>query len=108
MTSELRALEENSTWTLESLPNGKKPIGCKWVFKTKIQADGTVKRYKAQQVAKAYTQVEGIDYHETFAPVAKMTTVRCVLVVAATKIGSFTKWTSTMPSGIANLMKKFT
>ncbi|XP_042968951.1 uncharacterized mitochondrial protein AtMg00820-like [Carya illinoinensis] len=85
MSAELRALEENSTWTLESLPPGKTPIGCKWVFKTKLKVDGSIERYKARLVAKDYTQVEGLDYHETFAPVAKMTTVRCLLAVAATK-----------------------
>ncbi|KAF5481191.1 hypothetical protein F2P56_001861 [Juglans regia] len=85
MTVELRALEANSTWTLESLPPGKKPIRCKWIFKTKFKADGSIERYKARLVANGYTQVEGLDYHETFAPVAKMTTVRCLLAVAATK-----------------------
>ncbi|XP_058075536.1 uncharacterized mitochondrial protein AtMg00810-like [Magnolia sinica] len=85
MSTELRALEDNSTWTLEPLPLGKKPIEYKWVFKTKLKADGSIERYKAWLVAKGYTQVEGLDYHETFAPVAKMTMVHCLLAVAATK-----------------------
>ncbi|PKI60600.1 hypothetical protein CRG98_019076 [Punica granatum] len=74
MGEEIRALELNETWMIEQLPPGKHPIGCKWIYKVKCRADGSVERYKAQLVAKGFTQIEGIDYHETFAPVAKLVT----------------------------------
>jgi hypothetical protein len=85
MTAEIQALKANHTWILQPLPPGKKPIGCKWVFKTKFRADGSIERHKARLVAKGYTQIEGLDYHDTFAPVAKLVTVRCILAVAAAR-----------------------
>ena len=82
MAVEISALEANHTWTLTALPLHKKTIGCKWVYRVKYKSDGTVERYKARLVAKDFTQKEGLDYIETFSPVAKLVTVKCLLAVA--------------------------
>lgn len=83
MEEELAALAANRTWSLQPLPPGKKPVGCKWVYKIKFRSDGSIERYKARLVAKGYSQIEGLDYRETFPPVAKLTTVRLLLAVAS-------------------------
>ncbi|WVZ11552.1 hypothetical protein V8G54_016082 [Vigna mungo] len=84
MEEELEALKKNSTWRLVDLPKGKKVIGSKWIFKKKEATPGGEKaRYKARLVAKGFTQIEGVDYHEIFAPVVKYCSVRVLMTIVA-------------------------
>lgn len=66
MDKDIESLEITDTWTLTTLPPGKIPIGCKWVYRTKYKSDGIIEWYKARLVVKGYTQGEGLDYTDTF------------------------------------------
>ncbi|CAM8992810.1 unnamed protein product [Rhodiola kirilowii] len=85
MQAEIDALHLSETWEITNLPPGKNDVGCKWVYKIKRHSDGSIERYKGRLVAKVYTQEEGLDYHETFAHVVKMTIIRTVLSLASAK-----------------------
>ncbi|KAM1032295.1 hypothetical protein ACFX2I_035891 [Malus domestica] len=85
MKDELSMIEKNATWKLVDRPTNKPIIGVKWVFKTKLNLDGTVQKNKARLVAKGYAQKPGIDYNETFAPVARLDTIRTLIALAAQK-----------------------
>ncbi|GAA0172511.1 transmembrane signal receptor [Lithospermum erythrorhizon] len=85
MQNEITTLKDNHTWDIFYLPVGHKPIGCKWVYKVKCNPDGTVNKYKARFVAKSYNQIEGVNYFDSFSPVAKTVTVRIVLALVGMK-----------------------
>uniref|UniRef100_A0A2N9G4M2 CCHC-type domain-containing protein n=1 Tax=Fagus sylvatica TaxID=28930 RepID=A0A2N9G4M2_FAGSY len=84
MVEENESLSKNKTWELTELPKGKKPIGCKWVFKKKeAVSEKEGERFKARLVAKGYSQRHGIDYDEVFSPVVRHTSIRAVLALVA-------------------------
>ncbi|GJX74302.1 zinc finger, CCHC-type containing protein [Tanacetum coccineum] len=80
---EIGSIMENSTWVLSDLPPGCKPFGCKWIFKRKMKVDETIDKFKARLVIHGFRQKEGIDYFDTYAPVARITIIRLLLALAA-------------------------
>lgn len=83
MDIEYYCLLKNNTRFLSDFPLGKKPISCKWVYKVRYHADGTLDKFKARLVSRGFTQWEGIDYEETFAPITKMSTICLLLAIAS-------------------------
>ena len=81
MNEEYKSMQDNKVWELVPLPEGAKPIGCKWIFKTKRDTNGNVERYKARLVAKGFTQKEGIDFKETFSPVSTKDSFRTIMAL---------------------------
>lgn len=83
MQAEYDSLQKHGTWTLVDRPKDRKMTKCKWVFKLKKDTSGQVLKYKARLVAKGFTQVAGVDYGETFSPVARLSSVRLLMAYAA-------------------------
>jgi hypothetical protein len=81
--NEKRAFENLSVYEIMPCPDDCKVVGSKWVFRIKCGPDGTIQKYKARVVAQGFTQIEGIDYDETFVPVAKLASLHAILAIAA-------------------------
>ena len=78
MDEEIDAMERNNNWDLVDFPDNKNCIGVKWIYKTKLNVDGGVEKYKARLVAQGFSEQPGIDYNETFVPVTRLDTIRMV------------------------------
>ncbi|GJW07316.1 retrotransposon protein, putative, ty1-copia subclass [Tanacetum coccineum] len=108
MNVEMQSMKDNEVWILVELPPNGKTVGSKWLFKKKTDMDGAVHTYKARLVAKGYTQTSGIDYEETFSPVADIRAIRILIAIAHTMTMRFGKWMSKLSSSMDISMKRFT
>lgn len=92
MDSEINSLKENQTWELTKLPEGVKAIPCKWVYRIKRNPDGSIEKYKARLVIKGFLQRKGINYNQTYSPVARASTIRSLISIAASENMTITQF----------------
>lgn len=83
MQEEYDSFIANQSWDLVTLPHGKNLVSCKWLNKTKLNANNEISNFKARSVARGFSQIEGFYYNENFAPIAKMPTIKLVLALAS-------------------------
>ena len=83
MKEEVDALSKNYTWDLVTLPPGKSVVGCKWIYKIKTHSNGSIERYETRLIVKSFTQEYGVDYEKTFTLVARISSIRALLAIAA-------------------------
>ena len=84
MDDEIQALKKNDTWDLVPCPVKHNVVGCCWIFKTKLHANGSIERHKARLVAKGFSQIHGLDFGDTFNPMVRPATIRIILSIAVT------------------------
>ena len=107
MNEEMKFMRDNDVWDLIKLPEGSKLIRYKWIFKTKRDSKGNVERYKARLVAKGFTQKEGIDFKETFSPVASKDSLELLWHLWLIMTLSFIRWTLRQRFSMETLMKQY-
>ncbi|GJX94368.1 zinc finger, CCHC-type containing protein [Tanacetum coccineum] len=83
INDEMDSIMGNNTWVLTDLSPGCRPVGCKWIFKRKLKVDGTIEKFKARLVIQGFKQKSGIDYFDTYAPVARISTIRLLIAIAS-------------------------
>ena len=92
MNLEMESMSSNSVWELVDPPKEVRPIGCKWIYKRKRGVDGKVETFKTRLVMNRYTQKEGVDYEETFSPVAMLKSIRIIYPLLLVLIMRYGKW----------------
>jgi hypothetical protein len=83
MDRKINVLEQAGTWTTVPCPTDKNIVGCKWVFRLKRKANGSVEKYKVRLIARGFMQIHGVDYFDTYSPIAKLSSFRMLLAMAA-------------------------